>query len=99
MPVRFFMKDGSLCARCWQFEETRGPHGCAWSFHKVNDFEVPVSNFMMPLPQLQKDMRILNIPDPADNLCEYFWLSALFVVNMHQTLLIPKILPQLNRGP
>ncbi|KAF8907460.1 hypothetical protein CPB85DRAFT_1526400 [Mucidula mucida] len=60
------MKDGSLRARCWRFEETRGPHGRAWSVHKVNDFEVPVSDFMMPLPQLQKDMRILNIPDPAD---------------------------------
>ncbi len=66
------MKDGSLRARCWQFKETRGLHGCAWSVYKINDFTVPVSDFMMLLPQLQKDMRILNIPDPADILYEYF---------------------------
>ncbi|KAF8919278.1 hypothetical protein CPB85DRAFT_1529674 [Mucidula mucida] len=70
MPVRFFMKDRSL-------RETRGPHGRAWSVHKVNDFEVPVSDFMMPLPQLQKDIRILDIPDPADILSEPWTLTNL----------------------
>ncbi|KIM36126.1 hypothetical protein M413DRAFT_31880 [Hebeloma cylindrosporum] len=67
MPVRWFMRQGLLYAKCWKMSTIHSDSGSSWRVTIDDGFEVSQNEFLKTFPELEKDTPLYysHIPVPS----------------------------------
>ncbi|KAJ7135127.1 hypothetical protein C8R46DRAFT_1362251, partial [Mycena filopes] len=65
IPVRWFMKDGELHAKCWQMHVVVKEDAAGWRVYQPENFVVPATRFLMDFVTFQNDVGRYNLPHPS----------------------------------
>ncbi|KAK6992397.1 hypothetical protein R3P38DRAFT_2570511 [Favolaschia claudopus] len=65
IPVRWFMKDGQLYARCWDMLAVTKENLVGWRVLQRDDFLVPASEFLKDFVSFQQDASRYELPHPS----------------------------------
>lgn len=77
MPVRWFLHNEKLFAKCWSFEPVTTEGQSGWAVIKKDDYEVGADLFLKNLPEIRSDAGLYGIPDPANILCASSQFSSM----------------------
>ncbi|KAJ7633334.1 hypothetical protein DFH06DRAFT_1004418 [Mycena polygramma] len=64
MPIRWFVRDKVLFAKCWDLEVVNSENGRSWRVIQ-RESEVSQHDLMKNLPDLREDFQRYDVPDPS----------------------------------
>lgn len=65
VPVRWFMRNKVLFAKCWELDPITTDTGRAWRVIKRDTYKVSQDKFLKNFPDLQADAHMYSLPDPT----------------------------------
>ncbi|KAK7015952.1 hypothetical protein R3P38DRAFT_3203654 [Favolaschia claudopus] len=65
IPVRWFMKDGQLYARCWEMFAVTKENFVGWRVLQRDDFLIPAREFLKDFVSFQQDAARYGLPHPS----------------------------------
>ncbi|KAK7029116.1 hypothetical protein R3P38DRAFT_2524834 [Favolaschia claudopus] len=65
IPVRWFMKDGQLYARCWDMLAVTKENFAGWRVLQRDDLLIPASEFLKDFVSFQQDASRYELPHPS----------------------------------
>ncbi|KAK0448235.1 hypothetical protein EV421DRAFT_1900873 [Armillaria borealis] len=89
MPVRWFLRDQKLFAKCWDFKPVTTDGQSGWAVVKRENYKISADLFLKNLPEMRRDAALYGIPDPA---------NILYVVDSHTNLWEPWLLTDPCKG-
>ncbi|KAJ7157732.1 hypothetical protein C8R46DRAFT_1355172 [Mycena filopes] len=65
IPVRWFMRDGQLFAKCWNMLVVTKENSSGWRIFQPENYTVSASEFLMDFVTFQADAARYNLPHPS----------------------------------